>query len=285
MCTDMALFLPFLSLLLHLFALKLSSIVYHAPTSALGRLLAKLLTNSPPRFLHATKEEIQSTNLRLRLPLAHKHMFDCCCGWSCVHEDVGYGVTNNVRSKGDTLDKCKKEAATDGSSSSKSPGEPQLDSITPSVPHATSPLHPRTPTHPQVPGCTDSHHATPIHSQIHTRTPPPCVAVSRCPMPPTPPGAAQGSTPLSTVPVDLGRTPPPIVREPHAKYAHKLSLMPPTPTTTHMQAVSRIDAELEQRIERDHEREERGAEGRIIERMLLPPPRMPVTTTTIRQEN
>ncbi|KAF8586842.1 recombination protein Rad52, partial [Ramaria rubella] len=30
------------------------------------------------------------------------------------HEDVGYGVADNVRSKGAALDKCKKEAVTDG---------------------------------------------------------------------------------------------------------------------------------------------------------------------------
>ncbi|KAF8587067.1 hypothetical protein K439DRAFT_1614627 [Ramaria rubella] len=74
-------------------------------------------------------------------------------------------------------------------------------------------------------------------------------------MPPTPPGAAQGSTPPSTVPVDLDRTPPPIVRKPHAKYA-----------------LLRIDTELEQRIERDHEREEKGAEGRIVIMRTPPPP-------------
>ncbi|KAF8580513.1 hypothetical protein K439DRAFT_298154 [Ramaria rubella] len=150
----------------------------------------------------------------------------------------------------------------DGSSSSKSPGEPQLDCITPrasqrhnhtstAIPHVTLPLRSRAPTRPQVPGCTDSHHAAPIHSQTHAQMPPPCVTISQHPMPPRPPGAAWGSMPPSTAPVDLGKTPPPIVHEPHAKCACNLSLVPLMPTTTCTRAVSCIDAKLEKRLSHD----------------------------------
>ncbi|KAF8589380.1 hypothetical protein K439DRAFT_1612814 [Ramaria rubella] len=294
----MALFLPFLSLLLHLFALKLSSIVYHAPTGALSRLLAKLLANSPPRFLHATKEEIQSANLRLRLLPAHKHTFDCFEShfdylsphnegrrWSCIvsaiihvtlcdgvwHEDVGYGVTDNVRSKGDTLDKVHPlilpiHLAQDWHLTLVLVQERGCDPSQPLLqrPHTTAPhlnltthscartaaaaaralvnlswtlslhLYPTRP-HPFVPALLHAPKsqavltatAQPPYTPGHT--PPPCITVSQRPMPPTPPGAAWGSTPPSTVPVDLSRTPPPVVRGPHAKYTCKLSL---TPTTT-----------------------------------------------------
>ncbi|KAF8582888.1 hypothetical protein K439DRAFT_1509237 [Ramaria rubella] len=135
----------------------------------------------------------------------------------------------------------------DGSSSSKSHGEPQLDCITP---HA---LQRRNHTSTAIPHSQAVLTATtqpPIHSQMHVQMPPHHVAISQCPMPPRPPGAAQGSTPPSTAPVDLSKTAPPIIREPHAKCACSLSLVQPTPTTTHMQAVSHVDTELEKRISR-----------------------------------
>ncbi|KAF8579806.1 hypothetical protein K439DRAFT_1663094 [Ramaria rubella] len=118
----MALFLPFLSLLLHLFALNF---IYQCSRSSFCKASRQLTTQVPP--CHQRRNTVcqpqAETATSAQAHLTEYLQFDCCPHnedrqWNCVvsaiihHEDVGYGVTDNVRSKGDALDKCKKEAVT-----------------------------------------------------------------------------------------------------------------------------------------------------------------------------